>query len=83
MNIMNVSLAITLLTMSLLSGCNSKSSNNSTVNEQPQPQVEKFSSLSRAAFAQASTSEPLSLNGLVIENDVTSADFYDDLLMTQ
>jgi hypothetical protein len=81
MNIMNVSLAITLLTMTLLSGCNSKSNNNATVYEQPQ--VEKFSDVSRAAFAQASASEPLKLNSLIIENDVTSADFYDDLLMTQ
>jgi hypothetical protein len=43
----------------------------------------KFSALSRDAFAQASESEPLTLNGLEIENDVISADFYNDLLTTQ
>lgn len=88
MKIMHISVAVTLLSMSLISGCNSKSSSNSTVTEQPQPPIEqvdqvvKFSVLSRDAFAQASESEPLTLNGLEIENDVTSADFYDDLLTT-
>lgn len=88
MKTMHISVAVTLLSMSLISGCNTKSSSNSTVTEQPQPPIEqvdqvvKFSVLSRDAFAQASESEPLTLNGLEIENDVTSADFYDDLLTT-
>ncbi|MFT6188278.1 MAG: putative lipoprotein YajG [Oleispira sp.] len=84
MKTMHISVAVTLLSMSLISGCNTKSSSNSTVTEQPQMNQEvKFSALSRDAFAQASESEPLTLNGLEIENDVISADFYNDLLTTQ
>jgi hypothetical protein len=36
--------------------------------------------VSRAAFAQANESEPLRLNDLTIQNDVTSVNFYNDLL---
>jgi hypothetical protein len=79
MRMMHISLGITLLGTVLLSGCNySIGSSNATVVDTPQ--IEKFSELSRAAFAQASESEPLQLNGLTILNDVTSANFYDDLL---
>jgi hypothetical protein len=81
MRMMHISLGITLLGTVLLSGCNyssGSSNNNATVVDTPQ--IEKFSELSRAAFAQASESEPLQLNGLTILNDVTSANFYDDLL---
>ncbi|MGK0405478.1 MAG: hypothetical protein ACJAR6_000852 [Oleispira sp.] len=79
MRMMHISLGITLLGTVLLSGCNySSGSSNATVVDTPQ--IEKFSELSRAAFAQASESEPLQLNGLTILNDVTSANFYDDLL---
>jgi hypothetical protein len=82
MKTMHILLSITLLSTVMLSGCNSYSSsgnnNNATVDDLPQ--VEQFSELSRAAFAQASESEPLRLNGLIIENDVTSIGFYNDLL---
>jgi VCBS repeat-containing protein len=40
-----------------------------------------FSNLSRQAFLQSSDSEPLRLNGRVIDKDVSSIDFYDDLLL--
>jgi hypothetical protein len=85
MRMMHISLGITLLGTGLLSGCNFNSSNNNntTVADLPQvdtPQIEKFSEVSRAAFAQASESEPLRLNGLTIQNDVTSINFYNDLL---
>jgi hypothetical protein len=86
MRMMHISLGITLLGTVLLSGCNyssSNSNNNNTVADLPQvdtPQIEKFSELSRAVFAQVSESEPLRLNGLTIQNDVTSINFYNDLL---
>ncbi|AZG73922.1 Ig-like domain-containing protein [Shewanella livingstonensis] len=40
-----------------------------------------FSSLSRQAFSQPSQAAPLRVNGRVVENDVSTADFYDDLLL--
>jgi hypothetical protein len=81
MRMMHISLGITLLGTVLLSGCNySSSGNNNNATVDDLPQVEQFSELSRAAFAQASESEPLRLNGLIIENDVTSINFYNDLL---
>ncbi len=39
-----------------------------------------FSSISRNAFTQESNATPLSINGRVIEDDVTTDTFYDDLL---
>jgi outer membrane murein-binding lipoprotein Lpp len=81
MKTMHISLGIALLGTVLLSGCNSYSSgssnNNATVDALPQ--VVLFSDLSRAALAQDSTSEPVRLNGLTIENDVTSIEFYNSL----
>ncbi|WP_351016675.1 Ig-like domain-containing protein [Shewanella sp. AC91-MNA-CIBAN-0169] len=40
-----------------------------------------FSSLSRQAFLQPSQAAPLRVNGRMVENDVSTADFYDDLLL--
>lgn len=42
-----------------------------------------FSSLSRDAFTQGVNAEPLRLNGRTVDNDVTTTDFYDDLLVGQ
>lgn len=80
MKIMNIPLGVALISVGLMTGCNS-SNNNDRVSTDKQPQVEKFSSLSRAAFAQALASEPLALNNLEIDYDVIADDFYDDLLM--
>ena len=40
-----------------------------------------FSSLSRQAFSQPSQAAPLRVNGRVVDNDVSTTDFYDDLLL--
>ena len=40
-----------------------------------------FSSLSRQAFLQPSQAAPIRVNGRVVEDDVSTADFYDDLLL--
>jgi hypothetical protein len=72
MKTMHISLGIALLGTLLVSGCSQNDNNRA--------KIDKFSELSRAAFAQASESEPLRLNGLIIQNDVTSVNFYDDLL---
>ncbi|KVX00335.1 Ig-like domain-containing protein [Shewanella frigidimarina] len=40
-----------------------------------------FSSLSRQAFLQPSQAVPIRINGRVVEDDVSTADFYDDLLL--
>ncbi|ABI71150.1 Ig-like domain-containing protein [Shewanella frigidimarina] len=40
-----------------------------------------FSSLSRQAFLQPSQAAPIRINGRVVEDDVSTADFYNDLLL--
>ena len=54
-----------------------------TVNVTIEAQQLMFSSLSREAFMQDSQAEPLRLNGRMVELDVTSEDFYSDLLVEQ
>ena len=41
----------------------------------------QFSSLSRQAFSQDANDDPLRLNGRDVSNDVSEANFYDDLLL--
>jgi hypothetical protein len=72
MKTMHISLGIALLGTVLVSGCSQNSSDRAN--------FDNFSDLSRAAFAQAEESVPLRLNGRIIRSDVTSANFYDDLL---
>jgi hypothetical protein len=79
MKTMHISLGIALLGTVLVSGC-SQYDNNRTDFDSNRVNLNNFSELSRAAFAQAEESEPLRLNGRTIKNDVTSANFYDDLL---
>ncbi|MGP1719013.1 Ig-like domain-containing protein [Shewanella frigidimarina] len=40
-----------------------------------------FSSLSRQAFLQPSKAAPIRINGRVVQDDVSTADFYNDLLL--
>jgi hypothetical protein len=72
MKTMHISLGIALLGTLLVSGCSQNSGDRANLSN--------FSELSRAAFAQTEESVPLRLNGRIIRNDVTSANFYDDLL---
>ncbi|MGI2170590.1 Ig-like domain-containing protein [Shewanella sp. MF05960] len=54
---------------------------NATVMVTIEAQQLQFSSLSRQAFSQDANDEPLRLNGRDVSNDVSEANFYDDLLL--